>query len=155
MSALRSLAPGRRLPDSTEFTSAQAEELMRRAIQLHDQRTEAVSLDVVNQTLQSMDVAPDALKRAARELNAELAGPPMPTTPGEAIGQLVLWLVCAWPGITLLAYRDRMAMDSWMPTAAGVFLLALVARSAMREIRRWRRIRALTGAVAPEPVAEP
>jgi hypothetical protein len=145
MSALSNIRPPPALPDTAEFTSAEAEKVIRRAIRIHDRKTrsDAMSLDVVKQTLASVGVAPEALKRAAMELREELRDVPRFETPSSIMWHVIWTAVLAAPGLALIWFHRQLPMRGWASILLGVGLLYLLVRSRVRGYKRWRRSREL------------
>lgn len=145
MSALRHTLPPSALPDTAEFTPAEAEKVIRRAIRMHDRksRSSGMSIEVLKQTLASVGVEPDALQRAAVELREELRDVPRFETPSSIMWYAIWTAVLAAPGVALIWYRRTLPMPPWASILLGVGLLFLLVRSRVRGYTRWRRSRAL------------
>jgi hypothetical protein len=145
MSALRHTRPPPALPDTAEFTPAEAEKVIRRAIRMHDRksRSSGMSIDVMKQTLASVGVAPDALHRAAMELRDELRDAPRFETPSSIMWYGIWTVVLAAPGVALIWFHRELPMRPWVSILLGVGLLFLLVRSRVRGYALWRRSRAL------------
>lgn len=145
MSALSHTLPPPALPDTAEFTPAEAEKVIRRAIRMHDRksRSSGMSVDVVKQTLSSVGVAPDALQRAAADLREELRDAPRFETPSSIMWYVIWTAVLAAPGVALIWFHGEAPMRPWVSILLGASLLFLLARSRVRGYAHWRRSRAL------------
>ena len=144
------------LPDATEFTPAQAEAVTRRAIRLHDQQADTVSIDVVRESLRSLGVAPDAVDRAAAEMRAELKDVEQFRKPSDVTMHIAGFLTLCMPSLLLTLYGWRLPVPEWAVGLLSMYLLFLAVRSKVRVVRRWRRGRALQpdlAEIVPDPYA--
>lgn len=144
------------LPDTEEFTPEQAQAVTRRAIRLHDKDPDAVSIEVVRDSLRSLGVAPDAVERAAAQMRAELKEAPQLRKPSDYILQITGLMALCMPSVLLAVYGYRLPMPEWAVALLSLYLMFLAVRSRVRVFRQWRRSRELQPDIAeitPDPYA--
>jgi thiosulfate reductase cytochrome b subunit len=129
-----------------ELAPAAAREVLLRAVEIHDERAQRISLEEIQATLAALGIAPETVERAAQEVRTTVSGAAELRTPAQWLAQLATTVVLMVPGIWLVsAGRDAHGLGAWLMVGGGVSWSLAILSSTLDTVHRWRRARRLLG----------
>lgn len=126
-----------------EFAPAAAEHVIRRAIEIDEERSQRIPLAEIKATLATLGIAGETVETAAAEVRKELQEISGLRTPMEWLGELAAFALVTLPGVWLVASAGeaKNALGTALMLGAGGGWVLLMLGMIMDRIHGWLRAR--------------